>query len=100
MSPMEIEKVQKWLANYLKFQPKKELAEKCDDLVEMVGGLREILAPLDAGGANPRSGPTGRTAPPEAQKSLGEVFLKVMELANDAGVDLVEVLREHFSLGV
>lgn len=89
ISGVEIEKIQKWLFNFLKFAPKKDLEDKTNEIIENVKRLRGIITQDKV-----------EARRPEMEKLLGDMFLKSLELANDLQVDMPLVLKRDFKLGV
>ncbi|MHA1731217.1 MAG: hypothetical protein ACTSU5_04705 [Promethearchaeota archaeon] len=86
---MEIEKIQKWLFNFLKFQPKKDVEDIVEELVDDMNHVKHI--------AGTRKVEERRV---EVEKIVGDAFLKILQLSNELQMDLVTILQTHFKLGV
>ena len=86
---MEISKIQKWLFQYLKFQPKKDFDEKVETAVDSLNHLKRIQ------GTN-----SVDERRQEVEQILGDLLLKILEITNDLQCDMNTILKTHFKLGV
>ena len=81
---MEISKIQKFLGNLHKFDPKKEELDYFDMVKEHVNNLESLIKKHDG----------------KMDVAIGTIFLDLLQFCNMEGIDLEMVLREKLKFGL
>ena len=81
---MEISKIQKFLKNLHKFDPKKEELDFFDMVKDHVNNLEELVKKHDG----------------QMDVAIGQIFLDLLQFCNMEGIDLSDVLKEKLKFGL
>ena len=82
---MEISKIQKFLANLHKFDPKKDDVDYFEDVVKVhVNNLEALVKRHDG----------------KMDVAIGQIFLDLLHFCNIEGIDLEQVLKEKLKFGL
>ena len=81
---MEISKIQKFLANLHKFDPKKEELDYFDMVREHVNDLEGLIKRHDG----------------KLDVAIGQIFLDLLHFCNIEGIDLESVLKDKLKYGL
>jgi hypothetical protein len=81
---MEIKKIQKFLANLHKFEPKKDELDYFDMVKEHVNNLEALIKKHDG----------------NMDVAIGTIFLDLLQFCNMEGIDLETVLRDKLKFGL
>ena len=81
---MEISKIQKFLANLHKFDPKKEEMDYMDIVKDHVNNLEALVKKHDG----------------KMDVAIGQIFIDLLQFCNMEGIDISQVLKEKLKFGL
>ena len=81
---MELSKIQKFLANLHRFDPKKDEMDYMDIVKDHVNNLEALVKKHDG----------------KMDVAIGQIFLDLLQFCNIEGIDLSHVLKEKLKFGL
>lgn len=82
---MEISKIQKFLGNLHKFDPKKEDVDYFEDVVKQhVNNLEDLVKKHEG----------------KMDVAIGQIFIDLLHFCNIEGIDIEQVLRDKLKFGL